>query len=225
VIYEYQPNRKAENPKNFLKGFKGFLHTDGYDAYHNLPDDISVVGCWVHVRRKFNDALKTIPEKERVGTSAMHGKHFCDCLFMLERKFSEMTPRERHEARNKKLKPLMDEFFVWCDSLRALPKTPIGQAIHYALDQRKWLENVLLDGRLELSNNLAERSIKPFVIGRKNWLFNNTPNGADVSAVLYSLIESAKENGLNPYEYLTDVFRKAPNGVAVDALLPWEASK
>ena len=221
VIYEYQPNRKAENPKKFLKNFKGFLHTDGYDAYHNLPDDITVAGCWAHVRRKFNDALKIIPEPERIGTAAFQGKHFCDCLFALERKFAEMTADERHEARDKKLKPLMEEFFAWCENSRVLPKSPIGQAVSYALDQQKWLKNVLLDGRTELSNNRAERSIKPFLIGRKNWLFSNSVTGADVNAVFYSLVETAKENGLNPFEYLADVFRRAPNGASVDELLPW----
>jgi hypothetical protein len=221
VIYEYQPGRGAKYPKEFLKAFKGFLHTDGYDAYHDLPDDITVVGCWAHVRRKFNDALKIIPEHERIGTATFQGKHFCDCLFALERKFSEMTAGERHEARDEKLKPLMVEFFAWCENSRVLPKSPIGQAIGYALDQRKWLENVLLDGRTELSNNRAERSIKPFVIGRKNWLFCNSATGADVNAMFYSLVETAKENGLNPFEYLSEVFRRAPNGASVDELLPW----
>jgi hypothetical protein len=212
VIYDYKPNRKADNPKKFLKNFKGYLHSDGYEAYHNLPENTTVVGCFAHVRRKFNDALKTIPESQRIVTAAFHGKHFCDCLFALEREFSKMTSDERYKARIEKLKPMMDEFFGWCRTSQVLPKSVVGRAVRYALDQRKWLENVLLDGRTELSNNRAERSIKPFVIGRKNWLFNNTPSGADTSAVLYSLIETAKENGLNPYEYLTEVFRKAPNG-------------
>jgi len=119
---------------------------------------------------------------------------------------------------------MMDEFLEWCKTVKVLPKSPIGRAISYAIDQRKWLECLLLDGRLELSNNRADHSIKPFVIRRKNWLFNNTPKGEDTSAVLYSLIETAKENGLNPYEYLSQVFKKAPNGTPVDELLPWDMS-
>jgi hypothetical protein len=118
----------------------------------------------------------------------------------------------------------MDEFFAWAISLPALPKMPLGVAVNYALSQRKYLENYLLDGRLEISNNRAERSIKPFVIGRKNWLFANTTRGARVSAVLYSLIETAKENGLVPYEYLTRVFRDSPNltnGEDIEKLTPF----
>jgi len=224
VLYEYQPSREGKHPKEFLKGFNGFLHSDGYERYHELPENITNVGCWAHVQRKFDEALKIIPEKDRIGTNALHGKHFCQRLFSLERKFSELTPDERFEQRIKLSKPVIDEFFKWTKSLKVLPKSLIGQAAAYALNQQKWLENVLLDGRLELSNNRAERSIKPFVIGRKNWLFSNTPKGAESSAILYSLIETAKENGLNPYEYLTAVFRTAPNlpeGSSVDDLLPW----
>jgi len=105
----------------------------------------------------------------------------------------------------------MEAFFSWADSCGALPKTPVGKAIHYAQSQRKYLQAFLLDGRLERSNNRAERSIKPFVIGRKNWLFANTPREAKASAVIYSVIETAKENGLKPYDYLAHIFRIAPN--------------
>jgi len=120
----------------------------------------------------------------------------------------------------------MDEFFAWAEKLDIFvnPNTLLGKAVRYSLNQHLWLERVLLDGRLELSNNRAERSIKPFVIGRKNFLFANTPRGADASAILYSIVETAKENGVNPYDYLTAVFRKAPNmpdGGSVDDLFPW----
>lgn len=224
VLYEYQPSRSGSHPKTFLKGFNGLLHTDGYERYHELPENITVVGCWAHVRRKFDETLKIIPEKDRIGTSALHGKQFCDRLFSLEREFAELPPNERFEERMKQSKSVMDEFFTWAANSNTLPKTPVGQAIQYALNQRVWLENVLLDGRLELSNNRAERSIKPFVIGRKNWLFSNTPKGATSSAVLYSIIETAKDNGINPYDYLIEVFSVAPNmskGSSVDQLLPW----
>ena len=228
VLYDYQPSRRASHPEAFLKNFKGFLHTDGYDGYHKLPKQITVVGCWAHVRRKFDEALKIIPEKDRLGTKSLHGKHFCDRLFALEREFAELPAddyfKARYKARMDKSKSVMDEFFAWASHLGALPKTPLGKAVQYAIDQKIWLEHVLLDGRLELSNNRAERSIKPFVIGRKNWLFANTAGGATASAIFYSLIETAKENGINPYEYLTFVFNAAPNMDAdtpVDELMPW----
>ena len=125
------------------------------------------------------------------------------------------------------LKPVMESFFAWAAERAdkdVLPKSLLGLAVYYALNQRLWLERVLLDGRLELSNNRAERSIKPFVIGRKNWLFNNTPKGATTSAMIYSVVETAKENSVIPFDYLSAVFRKAPNLPAqerADALLPW----
>lgn len=141
-----------------------------------------------------------------------------------------LTPGERLKERERLSKPLMDEFFDWIEGLNALPNTLLGKAVHYARTQRKYLERYLLDGRLEISNNRAERSIKPFVVGRKNWLFSNTPNGARASAVYYSVIETAKENGLNPFEYLAWVFTNAPNlgkpGYAstIEELLPCSAA-
>jgi len=210
VLYEYQPDRKAKRPAEFLKDFKGYLHADGYDGYHKLPENIVVVGCWSHCRRKFDEVLKILPEKDREGSGAMRGKRLCDRLFELEREFAELTPNARFEKRLALSKPVMDEFFSWAENSSAAPKTGLGVAVHYALSQRKYLERFLLDGRLELSNNRAERSIKPFVTGRKNCLFAQTPRGAKASAMLYSLIETAKKNGLNPYKYLTYIFKNVP---------------
>jgi Transposase and inactivated derivatives len=211
VLYDYQNSRKAEHPKRFLESWKGYLHADGYEGYHRLPECITVVGCWAHLRRKFDEALKSLPESAREGSLALNGKRFCDRLFALERDFADLSPEHRYEKRMESSKPLMAELFAWADSCGALPKTPVGKAVHYAFTQRKYLERYLLDGRLEISNNRAERSIKPFVIGRKNWLFANTPRGARASAVIYSIIETAKENELNPYDYLTYIFERAPN--------------
>ncbi len=211
VLYEYQPDRKALRPQEFLKDFKGYLHADGYDGYHKLPECISVVGCWAHVRRKFDEALKSLPADGREGSFALAGKRYCDRLFALEREFAELSPEKRREKRLETAKPLLDEFFAWANSVSSMPKSGAGIAARYALSQQKYLVRYLDDGRLEISNNRAERSIKPFVIDRKNFLFANTPRGAKASAVVFSLIETAKENGLNPFAYLTYVFRNAPN--------------
>jgi transposase len=211
VLYEYQINRKAEHPKRFLKDFKGYLHTDGYEGYHDLSDDIKVVGCFAHVRRKFNEAIKGLSKKDQANSSAMIGKRFCDKLFSLERDFSKLSSEERFEKRQEQSKPVVDEFYEWLSPLNPPQKTGLYTAVVYARNQREYLERYLEDGRLEISNNRAERSIKPFVIGRKNWLFANTPRGAKASAILFSIIETAKENGLNPYEYLTYIFKNAPN--------------
>lgn len=211
VLYEYQPDRKAVRPQTFLKDFKGYLHADGYDGYHKLTEHITVVGCWAHVRRKFDEALKALPANGRENSLALVGKRYCDRLFELERESSGLSPEKRHEKRLETSKPMAEEFFTWADSLSAMPKSGASIAARYALSQRKYLERYLDDGRLEISNNRAERSIKPFVIDRKNFLFANTPRGAKASALMFSLIETAKENDLNPFAYLSYVFRNAPN--------------
>jgi transposase len=211
VLYDYQPDRKYVRPEMFLKGFSGYLHADGYEGYHKLPDGIIVVGCWAHLRRKFFDALKTLPKDRQPGSNASKGVAYCDKLFRFEKQFAKLTPEDRLKKRELLAKPLVDEFYRWVESLNALPNTLLGKAVYYAQSQKKYLERYLLDGRLEISNNRAERSIKVFVIGRKNWLFANTPNGARASAIYYSLIVTALENGLNPFEYLAWIFTNAPN--------------
>jgi transposase len=231
VLYEYQPDRRAEHPKHFLKGFRGYLHADGYEGYHDLPDNIKIVGCFAHARRKFDEAIKGLPKKDQAGSTAMIGKKYCDKLFSLERDFAGLTVEERFEKRRELSKPVFDAFYDWIGTLNPPPLTGLRTAVVYARNQREYLERYLEDGRLEISNNRAERSIKPFVIGRKNWLFANTPRGARASAILFSIIETAKENRLNPYEYLTYVFRNAPNwdirrnANNLERLLPWFALK
>jgi len=223
VLYEYKPDRQAIHPETFLKGFKGYLHADGYDGYHKLSDGIIVVGCWAHMRRKFDEALKTLPDKDREGSSAMRGKRYCDRLFEIERKLTDAKPDNRFHKRQEISKLVLDEFFAWAANLNALPKSLLGQATHYANSQRLYLERYLLDGRLEISNNRAERSVKPFVIGRKNWLFANTPNGAQASSIIYSIIETAKENHLKPFEYLVFLLKSIPNATTSQLadFLPW----
>ena len=155
--------------------------------------------------------LKILPKDKQSNSNAAKGVAYCDKLFQYEKQFALLTPENRFKERERVSKPLVDEFFNWIKHLNALPNTLLGKAVHYAQSQRKYLERYLLDGRLEISNNRAERSIKPFVIGRKNWLFSNTPNGARASAMYYSLVVTAMENGLNPFRYLTWIFANAPN--------------
>lgn len=226
VLYEYQPDRKSERPKDFLKGFHGYLHADGYSGYHRLQHEITVVGCWAHARRKFDEALKGMPEKARADSMSLRAKQYCDKLFELESKFSDLSADKRCLQRQEQSKPLMEEFFRWLYAQHVSTKSAFGNAVGYALDQQKYLVRYLLDGRLEISNNRAERSIKPFVIGRKNFLFANTARGAKASAVMYSLVETAKENGINPYDYLVWLLKAAPemglsqNPGLADGLLP-----
>lgn len=228
VLYEYQQTRSGEHPKNFLKGFKGYLQVDGYAGYHDIPG-VTLCGCWAHLRRKFSEALKGLPPKKRSsGIRAQEALDRINRLFAIERELKRCTPEERLEIRNQKSHPIVEEFRKWLEDIlpAIVPKSLFGLAVNYGLNQWEKLVRFLEDGRIEIDNNRAERSIKPFVIGRKNFLFCNTPRGARASATIYSIIESAKENGLNPYAYLNYLFEKLPNlesrdNETLDQLLPW----
>ena len=211
VLSDYQPSRHGVHAANFLEGFSGYCHVDGYSGYNKLPDDIIIVGCWSHARRLYDQALKVIPVKDRGNTNAYIGKRYCDKLFDIERTLSALPVKERYLRRLKIAKPVLDEYHSWLLSFRDLGKTLFGKAVRYSLEQWDKLTNYLLDGRLDISNNITERTIKPFVISRKNFLFANTPRGAKASAIIFSMIQTAIENGLNPYVYLSYIFEKAPN--------------
>lgn len=212
ILYEYQPNRKVENAEQFLCGFTGWLHADGYQGYHKLPEKIRVVGCQAHARRKFDEALNTLSTDARKGSKAAEGIAFFSRLFQLEDTFAAMTLEQRYTKRLEQEKPVLDALLAWANELipKTAPKSALGKALHYLVEQWPYLMRYLEDGRLELSNDRAERSIKPFVMGRKNFLFANTPAGAQSSAVIYSIIETAKENGLDPYRYLCWILKTAP---------------
>lgn len=230
-LYEYQPSRAKKHPKNFLKGFKGFLQTDGYPGY-NAVEDVTQIGCFAHARRGFTDALKALPKEATVSkTTAWEGANFCNKLFKIEKTLKNLSPTERYEKRLKQSKPILEDFLSWLKikQKQVLPKSSLGKSIKYSLNQWSKLEAYILDGRLEISNNRAERAIKPFVIGRKNFLFSKSPKGATASAIVYSIIETAKANDLNPFYYLTYLFEKLPNIDVtnikeLDELLPWSKS-
>ena len=225
VLYEYAPGRGQEYPKAFLKGFRGYLQTDGYSGY-NAVDGAIRVGCWAHARRKFDEALRAVPKGKRSPT-AEQGVAYCSQLFKLEEKLKDLSPEERKAQRQEQVK-VLDAMLAWANTRNAAPKSKLGIALNYLKNQWPTLIVYLEDGRIELSNNRAERSIKPFVISRKNFLFANTPGGAQSSAVIFSLIETAKESGLDPYRYLTWLLNEAPRRALSDpdwatALLPQNA--
>jgi transposase len=229
ILYDYQQTRAAEHPSRYLEGFAGFLHVDGYQVYEKLPG-VTPVGCMAHARRNFVDALSVLSPmaKTKGGTAAHKGLDYCDSLFAIERDLQHATPEERHAGREARSQPVLTEFHAWLKemAIAVLPKSTTGQAVAYCLNQWTKLTAFMADGRLELSNNRAERAIKPFVIGRKNWLFADTPRGAEASATIYSLVETAKENELNPMAYLTHLFEQLPNinwkdPESLDLLLPW----
>lgn len=230
VLYDYQTTRAGAHPKAFLEGFEGYLNADGFSGYDVLPGKIVLAGCWSHARRKFDEAIKVLPVSARKsGTTLAHaGLNFVSALFAIEADLKDATPQERYEARLLRSKPVLDRFKQWLgeQSAAVLPKGALGTAVNYCLNQWAKLTRFLEDGRLEIDNNRAERSIKPFVIGRKNWLFANTPKGANASATIYSIVETAKENGLDPFAYLAYLFKVLPNESIVDQsvldqFLPW----
>jgi transposase len=227
VIFQYRETRGHEHPKEFLKGFKGYIHCDGYQAYQKLPSDIIPVGCWAHCRRyweKLYESIKNV--KARDGSIAERGLVYINLLFAFEHEFRDLSPEERYKKRLELSKPVSDDFFDWVETIHALPKSLLGEAVTYATLQREYLENVYLDGRLELSNNAAERSAKMFVIGRKAWLFSNTPNGAESSSMYYSIVETARENGLIPFQYIKYLLERLPSAKTseLESLLPWSES-
>lgn len=167
VLFEYQPGRGAKHPIEFLEGFRGYLHTDGYAAYHRLPNVTQAV-CWAHARRKFDEAVKSQPKGKAGNDSASQGLAFCQKLFAIEEQLSECSPEERYKKRQELAKPVLDAMFAWAEKRTAAPKSALGKALTFLKNQWPYLTNYLKDGRLELSNNRAERSIKPFTVGRKN---------------------------------------------------------
>jgi len=237
VLYNYQPSRSGDNAKVFLKGFSGYLQTDAYHGYDKLlkdskagpPMEVTLVACFAHARRYFTETLKAVADKQSyMYTSAYQGVKYIDEMFALEQELSNLSFEQRYEERLRRLKPMLEAYFAWIEKeyALALPKSSYGKAITYSFNQKEKLMNILEDGRLELSNNRAERAIKPFVIGRKNWLFTNTPAGAESSAIVYSMIETAKENKLIPFEYVRYLLERLPNmditnPDALDKLLPW----
>lgn len=231
ILYEYQQTRASKHPRRFLKDYQGYLHVDGYAGYNGIPD-VTLVGCWAHARRNFTDALKALPESAKTSNvKTKEGLTFCNKLFEIERSLRASSPEERYKQRLERSQPILEAFSAWLkeQTPRVVPKSALGKAIKYCRNQWERLVVFLEDGRLEIDNNRAERSIKPFVIGRKGWLFSNTAKGAEASAIIYSVVETAKENGLNPFYYLKYVFEELPNmdtndKTKLSQILPWSST-
>ena len=227
-IFKYATGRAGDNAKDFLKGFDGYLHTDAYSGYGKVKD-IHHCLCWAHVRRYFTDALPK-DMKSPEATLPATGVAYCNQLFDWERELKTLTTEERKRMRLEKEKPVLDAFWSWVESSiqKVLPKSNIGKALQYALNHKDKLQTYLEDGNCVISNNIAENSIKPFTVGRKNWQFCGSPEGANASACVYSLVETAKANGLNPYKYLEFLltrlpgsnFKTSPN--MLNLMMPWD---
>ena len=207
--YNYRPGRKAEYAQEFLTGFSGYLHCDGYQAYKKL-ENVILVQCLAHSRRKFYEALKCLKEEQRKNSKSAIGMAYCDKLFEIERNIKELPPEQKYIKRQELSKPVLDDFFTWLNSFTPAKQSHLGNAVTYTLNQWPNLQNYLLDGRLDISNNSAEHLAKSFALCRKNFLFSNTPSGAEASATVMSMIETAKINKIDPFKYLTYIFETAP---------------
>jgi len=230
-VYQYHPSRSGDVAAEFLRGYHGYVQTDGYGGYDFLDHWQAVVhvGCWAHARRKFTDVIKALGQsKSRKKTGlADQAIEYIGKLYAIEKKAKEdgLDPMELHQRRQANAVPVLMEFHVWLS--KRLPEVPpkslIGKAISYTLGQWGRLKRYVDDGRLAPDNNLAENAVRPFVVGRKNWLFSGVAEGATSSATLYSIIETAKANGLDPYWYLRALFDRLPLAETRDqmhALLP-----
>ena len=232
ILFDYQMTRAGEHAKNFLDGFTGqYLTVDAYSGYNKVPDVI-LVYCAAHARRGFVDCIKSLPAKAKKDKSLPVFKaiQFFKKLYDIEKMIAGSSVQKRYEIRLQQSKPILDEFHLWLKAMQphVPPKSLFGKAINYCLNQWEGLNNFLLDGRLDIDNNYSERIIKGYAVGRKNWLFCNTQRGADSSAVIYSIVETAKANNLKPMQYLTWLFNQLPNCDitdvnVLDSFLPWSS--
>jgi transposase len=224
VLYDYHNSRAAQCAIDFLDGYQGYMHVDGYKAYGLT--EAKLVACLAHIRRKFVDAKK-IQAKSRTGKVDV-ALNLIGKLYGVEQRIKEKSIEAKFDIRQSHAKPIVKELHHWLIKHKdtILPKSKLGEAISYSLNQFDKFQRYLEDGRLSIDNNRAERAIKPFVIGRKAWLFSNTCNGAHASAVLYSLIETAKANGLVVHDYISTCLQhiaEQPNNL--ERLLPWNIER
>jgi len=222
VLFDYQNSRARACPMNFLGDYSGHLQSDGYAAYDGLAN-VTNVGCFAHARRKFMEAKK-LQGKGKTGKADVALAKI-QKLYALESRLKLASVEERWSERQSRAKPLLDDLYDWLTSQKVIESSHLGKAIKYTLGQWPKLIRYAEDGHLSIDNNRAERAIKSLVIGRKNWLFANNPNGADASALLYSIIETAKANGLILYDYMVkcmkELAKPEPN---INSLLPWNFS-
>lgn len=228
--YYYHHSRSHEVVLNFFEDFKGYLHCDGFAAYDALASknhDISLVGCLYHARRKFVEVMKMLPDKEGVAKEVIK---FIAKLSLIEEEIKNHSPIEKREVRQQKAKPILEELhqYLYTNQSSIPPKSLLGQAVSYTLNQWPKLLTYLEDGRLENNNNRSERAIKPFVMGRKAWLFADSVEGAHAAATIYSLIETCKYHHIEPYDWFRYVLQALPNCQKLEefeVLLPFNINK
>jgi transposase len=231
VLFNYAASRGQSVADHLLQSYTGVLQTDGYAGYSGLcvKRGLQHVGCWAHVRRKFDEALKAQGNKGKAG-KASKALLIIQKLYRVETLIKGLSPTEKQRIRQQQSAPILNELKDWMDKslTQVTPSSLTGKALRYMVNQWSTLIVYCDNGSIEIDNNGVERAIRPFVIGRRNWLFSDTVKGAKASANLYSLIETAKLNGLEPYRYLRHILTALPKANSleeIDALLPWAVDK
>ena len=221
--FRYEESRKGACAEKVLGGYRGVVISDGYSGYGVL-NEATRAGCWAHARRKWVEAMPDGATKENA--LAAKGLEYCSRLFEIEQKLEKLTDKERLEQRRLLSKPIVDEYYTWLQAIFK-PAGKLKKAITYSLNQREYLCSFLDHGEIEISNNQVENAIRPIVVGRKNWLFCDTQAGANASVIIFTMLETAKANGLNPEAWLNHILTILPDRLAqtpdaaVDDLLPW----
>ena len=230
VLYEYQQTRNASHPREFLKGYDGICVTDGYQVYHTLEkelEELTIAGCWVHCRRRFDEALKLVPKSCQKESNAFLLMKQIQAIYREEGKLNDLSSDERLKQRQAVIKPLVDAFFAYLKTINVSKKDKFGDAVGYALNQEKVSVIFLTDGDVPIDNNASERAIRGFCIGKKNWQMIDTINGAKSSAIIYSIVETAKANNLKPFDYVQYLLEEIPQHMDdrdcsfLEGLLPW----
>ena len=216
IIFDYKPTRKGENAQAFLRDFNGYLVRDGYSGYH-VVTGVKHCGCMTHTRRYFVNAMPKDSQSQKTSIAAEAVRYF-DRIYHEECLLKDLTAEERYKERLAKIKPLLDELFAWLETIPISGKGNLSKAVNYALHEKPYLYTFLEDGNVPIDNNRAENAIRPFAVGRKNWLFSNTANGAKCSAALYSVVATAQANGLDAERYLTELFSHPAGSI----LLPFD---
>ena len=232
VLYDYQQTRNTSHPREFLKNFKGVCVTDGYQVYHTLEkerEDLTIAGCWAHARRRYDEAVKALPQKDQKSSLAYLALKQIQAIYREEKLLSELSPEERLKLRQFSVNPLVEAYFVWVKEHigKVLSKSKTWSGFNYSINQEKYLKAFLDDGEVPMDNNAAEQSIRGFCIGKKNWVMIDTINGAKSSAIIYSIVETAKANNLRPYNYFEYLLTEIPKHLDekdysfCEDLLPW----
>ena len=233
ILYDHQKTRKADAPYGFLSGFDGKLVCDGYQVYHTLENredtDLKASGCWAHARRPFAQVYKSLGEEKAAGTVAAEALVQIQNIYHTDNRLLKLPPSERKKRRKTLVKPLVDSYFEWCRNSieRVPPSSETAAGIRYCINQEKYLRVFLDDPQIPLDNNLAEQAIRPFCVGKKNWKLIDTVHGAQASAILYSIVETAKANDLNIYNYFKYLLTEIPKHMDdtdlsfLSSLLPW----